>query len=117
MAKLILTHDGVNLRDYPLNKDRVTLGRSPESDIQLDDGAISSNHAVIDRVESAYLDNHFDYYIEDLGSTNGTTVNKVGIDRHLLKQGDVIQVGKHKLVFNSGEGDMGTTAIYIPDND
>lgn len=117
MAKLILTHDGVNLRDYQLDKDRVTLGRNPESDIQLDDGAISSNHAVIDRVKSAYLDDHFDFYIEDLKSTNGTTVNKVGIDRHLLKQGDVIQVGKHKLIFDSGQGDLQTTAIYIPDNE
>ncbi|MGD8783523.1 MAG: FHA domain-containing protein [Thioalkalispiraceae bacterium] len=116
MAKLILTHDGVNLRDYQLNKDRVTLGRKPDNDIQLDDGAISSQHAVIDRVESAYLDDHYDYYIEDLKSTNGTTVNKVGIDRHLLKQGDVIQVGKHKLIFDSGLGDMEETAIYLPDN-
>ena len=116
MAKLILTHDGVNLRDYLLNKDRVTLGRKPENDIQLDDGAISSAHAVIDRVESAYLDGHFDFYIEDLKSTNGTTVNKVGIERHLLKQGDVIQVGKHKLLFDSGQGDMEETAIYLPDN-
>ena len=116
MAKLILTHDGVNLRDYQLNKDRVTLGRKPDNDIQLDDGAISSQHAVIDRIESAYLDDHFDYYIEDLGSTNGTLVNKVGIDRHLLKQGDVIQVGKHKLLFDSGQGDMEETAIYLPDN-
>lgn len=116
MAKLILTHDGVNLRDYLLNKERVTLGRKPNNDIQLDDGAISSDHAVIDRVESAYLDDHFDFYIEDLKSTNGTTVNKVGIDRHLLKQGDVIQVGKHKLIFDSGSGDMEETAIYLPDN-
>ena len=116
MAKLILVHDGVNLRDYLLNKERVTLGRSPKSDIQLDDSAISSEHAVIDRVASAYLDNHFDFYLEDLKSTNGTRVNKVGIERHLLKQGDVIQVGKHKLLFDSGQGDMEETAIYLPDN-
>jgi len=116
MAKLILTHDGVNLRDYLLNKDRLTLGRKPDNDIQLDDGAISSHHAIIDRVESAYLDDHFDFYIEDLNSTNGTTVNKVGIERHLLKQGDVIQVGKHKLIFDTGQGDMEETAIYLPDN-
>ena len=116
MAKLILTHDGVNLRDYLLNKERITIGRNPASDIQLDDSAISSNHAVIDRVKSEYLDDHFDFYIEDLKSTNGTRVNKVGIDRHLLKQGDVIQVGKHKLLFDTGQGDLEETAIYLPDN-
>lgn len=116
MAKLILIHDGVNLRDYLLNKERVMLGRKPGNDIQLDDGALSSEHAVIDRVKSAYLDDHFDFYIEDLKSTNGTLVNKIGIDRHLLKQGDVIQVGKHKLLFDSGQGEMEETAIYLPDD-
>ncbi len=115
MAKLILTHNGVNLRDYLLNKNRVTVGRKPDSDIQLDDVAISLEHAVIDRVESAYLDGHFDFYLEDLKSTNGTTVNKIGIDRHLLKQGDIIQFGKHTLLFDSGQGDLEETAIYLPD--
>lgn len=115
MAKLILVHDGVNLRDYPLNKAEVSLGRKAGNDIQLDDAAVSSRHARLVREESAYLEGHFDYYIEDLKSTNGTLVNGVGFDKHLLKHGDKIQVGKHTFIFDSGQGSHEETAIYLPD--
>ena len=117
MAKLILVLDGVNLRDYSLEKDRVSLGRKPENEIQLDDAAVSSLHVVFDRVVSAYLDDHFDYYIEDVNSTNGTTVNSIGIKRQLLKHGDVIEVGKHRFLFDSGTGELADTAIYLPDSE
>jgi len=116
MAKLILVHEGVNLRDYPLNKDEITLGRKAGNDIQLDDPAVSSRHARLVREKSAYLDGHFDYYIEDLQSTNGTLVNGVGFEKQMLKHGDKIQVGKHTFVFDSGQGDHERTAIYIPDS-
>jgi len=116
-GKLILVHDGVNLRDYPLDKDRVSLGRKLENEIQLDDAAISSIHAVFDRIPSAYLDDHYDYYIEDLHSTNGSTVNTIGVERQLLKHGDIVQVGKHKFIFDSGTGDLSETAIYLPDSE
>ncbi|MEJ2362044.1 MAG: FHA domain-containing protein [Gammaproteobacteria bacterium] len=115
MAKLILVHDGVNLRDYSLEKGEVTLGRKPGNDIQLDDAAVSSHHARLVREESAYLDGHYDYYIEDLNSTNGTLVNGVGMEKHLLKHGDKIQVGKHTFIFDSGQGSHEETAIYLPD--
>ena len=115
MAKLILVHDGVNLRDYPLNKEVVSLGRKEGNDIQLDDAAVSSRHARFVREESAYLEGHYDYYIEDLKSTNGTLVNGVGFDKHLLKHGDKIQVGKHIFIFDSGQGSHEETAIYLPD--
>ena len=115
MARLVLVHDGVNLRDYKLDKDKVSLGRKPENDIQIDDAAISSQHVLFLREPSEYLDDHFDYYIEDMNSTNGTLVNEVGVDRQLLKHGDVIQVGKHKFLFDSGTGDLQETAIYLPE--
>lgn len=115
MARLVLVHDGVNLRDYKLDKAKVSLGRKPENDIQIDDAAISSQHVLFLREPSEYLDNHFDYYIEDMNSTNGTLVNEVGVDRQLLKHGDVIQVGKHKFLFDSGSGDLQETAIYLPE--
>jgi len=116
MARLILTHDGVNLRDYSLDKERVVLGRKAENDIQLDDQAVSGEHAHFTRERSAYLDDHFDYYLEDMGSTNGTRVNGVRVaGKQLLKQGDVVQVGKHKFLYDSGEGDLDQTAIYLPD--
>ena len=117
MAKVILIHDGVNLRDYRLDKPVTKLGRQEGNDIQLDDAAISSCHAQFTREESDYLENHFDYYIEDLKSTNGTTVNGVGITKHLLKQGDEIKVGKHKFTYDAEQGgNLDQTAIYIPEN-
>lgn len=116
MVKLILTHDGVNLRDYKLDQDLVILGRKPEADIQLDDQAVSAEHACFIREASAYLENHFDYYVKDMGSTNGTKVNGARIvEKQLLKQGDVIQFGMHSFIFDSGEGGMEQTAIYLPD--
>lgn len=115
MAKLILVHDGVNLRDYPLNKAEISVGRKEGNDIQLDDAAVSSRHARLVREESAYLEDHFDYYIEDLGSTNGTLVNGVGFEKHLLKHGDKIQIGKHTFIFDSGQASHEETAIYLPD--
>ena len=115
MARLVLVHDGVNLRDYKLDKAKVSLGRKPENDIQIDDAAISSQHVLFLREPSEYLDDHYDYYIEDMNSTNGTLVNEVGVDRQLLKHGDVIQVGKHKFLFDSGTGDLQETAIYLPE--
>ena len=115
MAKLILVHDGVNLRDYPLNKAVMTIGRKEGNEIQLDDPAVSSRHARFSREKSAYLDGQYDYYIEDLKSTNGTLVNGVGLDKHLLKHGDKIQVGKHTFIFDSGQGNFEDTAYYLPD--
>jgi len=108
MAKLILVHDGVNLRDYPLSKDVTSVGRKPGNDIQLDDGAVSSKHARFIREKSAYLDGHFDFYIEDLKSG-------VGFEKQLLKHGDKIQIGKHTFVFDSGQGSHEQTSIYLPD--
>ena len=110
MAKLILSLDGQVIKEYDINKERMTIGRKPHNDIQIDNLAVSGEHAMIMTILN-------DSFLEDLGSTNGTMVNKVGIDRHLLKQGEVIQIGKHKLIFDSGSGDMEETAIYLPDND
>lgn len=117
MAKLILKHEGVNLRDYVLSDEVTTLGRRADNHIQIDDAAISGRHAQFIRQKSEYLDDHFDYYVEDLGSTNGTKVNDEKIDKHLLKNGDIVQVGKHVFSFDSSIGDeLEQTAIYLPDN-
>jgi pSer/pThr/pTyr-binding forkhead associated (FHA) protein len=116
VPKLILKHDGVNLRTYPLQAETVTLGRKPDNDIQIDDAAISGHHARFVKQPSEYLEDHFDVYIEDLGSTNGTRVNEAAVDRQLLKHGDTIQIGKHSFTFDSGQSDLDETAFYLPDS-
>ena len=117
MAKLVLTHEGITLRSYPLDKDELSIGRKAENDIQIDDAAMSGQHARIYRSRDSYLDDHEDYFIEDAGSTNGTIVNSAQLTgQHLLKHGDVIRVGQHQFLYDTEQGvDLETTAIYLPD--
>lgn len=117
MAKLVLTHEGITLRSYPLDKDKVTIGRKADNDIQVDDAAVSGHHAVIVRSGDSYLDDHEDFFIEDLGSTNGTIVNSAQLtSQHLLKHGEVIRLGQHQFHYDTEQGhDLETTAIYLPD--
>lgn len=118
MAKLLLKHEGVTLSSYKLEQRETSIGRNPGNTIQLDDAAVSGNHARIDRQTNDYLDNHFDFFIEDLGSTNGTKVNGKRIIRQMLKHGDALQIGAHHFVFDSGQvPDLETTAIYLSDED
>ncbi len=117
MANLILIHEGLTLRTIPLSKPILTIGRKVENDIHLEDAAVSSKHARVEMIASEYLDDHYDVFIEDLGSTNGTVVNGLPVKRLLLKPGDMIQIGKHQFSFDSGEEqDLASTAIYLPDN-
>jgi pSer/pThr/pTyr-binding forkhead associated (FHA) protein len=92
MAKLILSLDDVVLQEIPLTKERTTIGRKPHNDIQIDNLAVSGEHAVIETIMN-------DCILEDLGSTNGTLVNGVLAKRHVLRNNDVIELGKYKLRF------------------
>ncbi len=92
MAKLVLSMNGVMQGEYELNKERLTVGRKPDNDIQIDNLAVSGKHAMIITI----LD---DSFLEDLGSTNGTYVNSKLIKKHALKDGDVIAIGKHELKY------------------
>jgi hypothetical protein len=76
----------------PLDTDVLTIGRSPHSDIFLDDVTVSRHHARVIRDENGFL-------VEDLNSLNGTYINRRRIERHRLTQGDELQIGKFKLVF------------------
>jgi pSer/pThr/pTyr-binding forkhead associated (FHA) protein len=96
MAKLILSMDGLVLKEIPLTKERTTIGRKPHNDIQIDNLAVSGEHAVIVTILN-------DSFLEDLGSTNGTVVNGNPIKKHFLQNNDVIELGKYKLKF-IGEG-------------
>ena len=92
MAKLILSIDGSIIREIPLNKDRVTIGRKPQNDIPIENLAVSGEHACIVTI----LD---DSFLEDLGSTNGTLVNGNPIKKHILQNNDVIEIGKYKMKY------------------
>ena len=92
MAKLILSMDGLVLKEISLTKERMSIGRKPSNDIQIDNLAISGEHAAVVTILN-------DSFLEDLNSTNGTLVNGQPAKKHFLKNGDVIELGKYKLKY------------------
>lgn len=94
MAKLIMSLDNAVIREVSLDKERFTIGRKAHNDIQIDNLAVSGEHALIVTILN-------DSFLEDLGSTNGTLVNGNPIKKHILHSNDVIEIGKYKLKFVS----------------
>ncbi|MCX7156411.1 MAG: FHA domain-containing protein [Rhodocyclales bacterium] len=94
MAKLILSMETTMLKEIPLTKERTTIGRKPHNDIQIDNLAISGEHAVVITILN-------DSFLEDLGSTNGTFVNGQSVKKHFLQNGDTVELGKYKLKYVS----------------
>src|SRR5450830_167868 len=92
MAKLIFSLDGAFLGEFPLDKDKITVGRRATNDIHIDNLAVSGEHATIVTIGN-------DSFLEDLGSTNGTLVNGKTIKKHVLQHADVIEFGKYQLKY------------------
>ncbi len=99
MAKLILTFHGNPVGETELEKEFTTIGRKPDNDVQIDNLAVSGHHARVIRILN-------DYFLEDLDSTNGTSVNGTPISKHALNDGDRIDIDKHQLQFvNEDQGE------------
>ncbi len=94
MAKLILSLDGQVIKEFTLTKERSTIGRKPHNDIQIDNLAVSGEHAIIMTILN-------DSFLEDLGSTNGTLVNGQPVKKHFLQNNDIVEIGKYKLKYVS----------------
>jgi pSer/pThr/pTyr-binding forkhead associated (FHA) protein len=94
MPKMIVSIDGVVIKEVQLTKDRTTLGRRPYNDIVIDNLAVSGEHA-------AMLMTGNEVILEDLNSTNGTYVNGKAAKKQALHNGDTIEVGKYKIKFVS----------------
>lgn len=92
MAKLILSLEGSMIREVPLDKERIMIGRKPSNEIQIENLAVSGEHACIVTILN-------DSFLEDMGSTNGTLVNGNPIKKHILQNNDVIEIGKYKLKY------------------
>jgi pSer/pThr/pTyr-binding forkhead associated (FHA) protein len=85
---------------FLLDTDAVTAGRHPDSDIFLDDVTVSRRHAEFHRSDEGFR-------VSDVGSLNGTYVNRDRIDHVLLSNGDEVQVGKYRLVYYSSQHGFG----------
>jgi len=108
MAKLVLSLDGVVIKEVQLTKDKTTLGRRPYNDIVIDNLAVSGEHAVLQMIGA-------EVFIEDLNSTNGTYINGKAVKKQQLRANDVIEVGKYKVKFLADEHqDYEKTMIFKP---
>jgi pSer/pThr/pTyr-binding forkhead associated (FHA) protein len=92
MPKMIVSIDGVVIKEVQLTKDRTTLGRRPYNDIVIDNLAVSGEHAVMQMSGN-------EVYLEDLNSTNGTYVNGKAAKKQLLANNDTVEIGKYKIKF------------------
>ena len=79
-------------QSFPLHGERMTIGRSPDAEVFLDDVTVSRDHAVLVRRSGAW-------FLDDSGSLNGTYVNRRRIESHRLEDGDELQIGKYKLTY------------------
>ena len=99
MGKLVVSLDGVVIKEVQITKDKTTLGRRPYNDIVIDNLAVSGEHAVLQMVGN-------DIFIEDLNSTNGTYINGKAVKKQLLQHNDTVEIGKYKIKYmvdDSGE--------------
>ncbi len=79
---------------FPINQERLSIGRRPDSEVFLDDITVSRDHALLIR-----RGDH--WYLDDCGSLNGTYVNRSRIESQRLEEGDELQIGKYKLTFHA----------------
>jgi len=92
-AALVIRAGGGRVGEsFPLQGERITIGRRPDSEIFLDDVTVSRDHALLVRRGG-------DYWLDDCGSLNGTYVNRQRVDSHRLEDGDELQIGKYKLTY------------------
>jgi pSer/pThr/pTyr-binding forkhead associated (FHA) protein len=92
MPKMIVSIDGVVIKEVQLTKDRTSLGRRPYNDIVIENLAVSGEHAVLQMSGHAV-------FVEDLNSTNGTYLNGKAVKKQQLSNGDTVEIGKYKIEY------------------
>ena len=108
MGKLVVSLDGVVIKEVQITKDKTTLGRRPYNDIVIDNLAVSGEHAVLQ------MTGH-DVFIEDLNSTNGTYINGKAVKKQLLQHNDTVEIGKYKIKYLLEDGtDYEKTMVLKP---
>jgi pSer/pThr/pTyr-binding forkhead associated (FHA) protein len=110
MARLILMFNKQVVKEYPLTKESVTIGRNEENTIQINNLAVSGYHARIDAAGNEFI-------LTDLQSTNGTFINDKRVVSHKLSHGDNIIVGKHVVLFVGTGTEVGEVKPAAPKTD
>ncbi|MBA2741143.1 MAG: FHA domain-containing protein [Actinobacteria bacterium] len=91
-ALVVRSGGGMAGQAYQPGAGRTLIGRSPECEVFLDDVTVSRRHAELERVDDTFA-------IRDLGSLNGTYVNRRRIESAVLENDDEVQIGKYRLTF------------------
>lgn len=111
MAKIVVSIDGVVIKEVQLSKERTTVGRRPYNDIVIDNIAVSGEHAILQMAGSQV-------HLEDMNSTNGTYLNGKAVKRQALNHNDVIEISKYKIKFidesAGADNDMQKTMAIRP---
>jgi pSer/pThr/pTyr-binding forkhead associated (FHA) protein len=114
MATLALMVDGVVVQRFELEKNEVCIGRNPDCDIQINDNAVSGNHAIISIRRNHYMPDQTEVLLQDLGSTNGTFVNDIKVKQRLLSNDDEVRVAWNTFKFiDSTQPNLERTAIMV----
>ena len=106
MAKLILTLDGAIVKEYPIDRESISIGRRHGNDIQLNDLTVSGRHCLITNLG----DNIF---VDDLGSTNGTLLNGTRVTKSVLSHGDIIQTGNYQFSYYADDVEEYEPTMFI----
>lgn len=106
MSKLIMTLDGAVIKEYPIDKESISIGRKHGNDIQLNDLTVSGRHTLI-----VVMGEHT--YVDDLGSTNGTLLNGARVAKTLVKHGDIIQVGNYQFTYFDDDASEYEPTMFI----
>ncbi|MBI3484633.1 MAG: FHA domain-containing protein [Acidobacteria bacterium] len=107
MINLILSFEAHVLREIPFSGQPLTIGRTPDNDIQIDNLAVSTHHAKIEFGADQLM-------IEDLNSLNGTFVNNQRVQQATLRHGDTVTIGKHEILVRLS-GDSAETLLLPRD--
>lgn len=109
MPKMIVSIDGVVIREVQVTKDRTSVGRRPYNDLVIDNLAVSGEHAVL-------LMSGSEVYLEDLNSTNGTFINGRAVKKQVLHDNDMVEIGKYKIkyVTEGAQSDDDRTMVAAP---
>jgi len=114
MAVLNLLVDDVVVKSFPLEKSGITIGRSPDCDIQIEESSVSSKHSRIEMLPNPIVAALTDIFIEDLGSMNGTWVNDEQISRQIIQNKDRIRIAFTEFVLITDvSGNLAKTTVML----
>ena len=114
MIKLKHIVNGAVVSEIDMSAGDFTIGRNHGNSLQLDDGDVSGEHALLTLVPNNYLPEQLDITIRDLGSTNGTYVNNIAVKEKQIKHGDAIRICGYEYRVFDDQSNVGTQTEYSP---